>query len=144
MTQPANHDPITRARQLAADYQANPTPARAHNAAQVLGAVLDQLDGARRLNTDMWGLIAKLALRSPGDRATAIAALGNGYRTGIPGPDLCRHPEGDQLCGLPRAHHGDHYLIHMPGFPIVVPADQLPPATGGIVDTTTARIGENS
>jgi hypothetical protein len=56
MTQSANHDPITRARHLAADYQANPTPARAHNAAQVLGAVLDQLDAvaavARAINDE--------------------------------------------------------------------------------------------
>lgn len=35
---------IARARALAADYQTNPTPARAHNAAQTLQRVLDALD----------------------------------------------------------------------------------------------------
>lgn len=44
MTQPARPDPIARARTLATDYQANPTPARAHNAAQVLWTVLGTLD----------------------------------------------------------------------------------------------------
>lgn len=60
MTQPANHDPITRARQLAADYQANPTPARAHNAAQALQRVLDALDAVVARTSRIAALAAQL------------------------------------------------------------------------------------
>lgn len=226
---------IARARLLAADYQANPTPARAHNAAQVLGAVLNQLDAIRAEHSDCaerlgesWDygdkmeaerdtLTARLAaeldmpplaelpegaanhwaaldrahagqlrdfatehlgftdadkptaeqitdlvakhMRPAPEALTAVAMEARAQITDAFSPDpdcgesgcvvtikghrgavqrLTTHTE--ECRGAPRAITEQHTG---PGFPTVVPADQLPPATGGIVDTTTvARIGD--
>jgi hypothetical protein len=115
--EPITLDPLARARALAADYQANPTPARAHNAAQVLGEVLRVLDSIGA------GTLATAAARTPSPICFAD------------GPMLGANT---LTCYLPRGHEGDHSTNAHPN-PRTWP--QL--ATGGIVDTTTARIGDS-
>lgn len=118
---------VARARVLAADYQANPTRARAHNAAQILWDVLGTLDAviARTFtitdeNTQLANVTAELAR----------------VRTEI--ATLCRNAESvvgnKPPFGTCRAWTLD---------PATVEA-ALGLATGGIVDpTTTHRIGES-
>lgn len=67
---------VARARQLANDYRDKPTPARAHNAAQTLGAVLDTLDAV---------VARTFAITDENSRLVAASPLGKAARRTRPG-----------------------------------------------------------
>lgn len=139
--EPITLDPLARARTLAADYQANPTPARAHNAAQVLQQVLNTLDAV---------VARTFAITDANDRLAAaelVCELFGG-----------RGVEHDQLGkALTQAWIDWHRLsntrtdraaLQPTVEALAARRDQTRAetiarmATGGTIDTTTARIGE--
>ncbi len=119
---------VARARTLAADYQANPTPARAHNAAQALGAVLGTLDAV---------VARTFAITDENTRLAEVTAELARVRTEV--VTLCR--AADPVTGYQRNSGTCRAWTLDPS----AVEGALGLAIGGIVDPTNAtRIGGNS